>query len=138
MGLTVVDSGVVIGYFEPADAHYETTYRALVEVRGRGDQIVLPASAYAEGIVYPLRQGPEQTETFREFVRGFPMEIVELDEEIAEAAARLRADHGTRLPLPDALVIATAQVIEADTLITTDRGWPDAESLALEGELIVL
>jgi PIN domain nuclease of toxin-antitoxin system len=36
----------------------------------------------------------------------------------------VRATHGTRLRLPDALVVATAMALNADLIITTDRNWP--------------
>lgn len=45
-----------------------------------------------------------------------------LDEEVAVAAARRRARH-PRLRLPDALVLATADVEDADTVLTGDRRW---------------
>jgi hypothetical protein len=38
----------------------------------------------------------------------------------------LRARHGTRLRLPDALVLATALHLAADRAVTTDAGWPRA------------
>ena len=41
---------------------------------------------------------------------------------MAERAARLRSDHRT-LRLPDALVLATADVLGA-TALTCDRSWP--------------
>lgn len=41
---------------------------------------------------------------------------------IAEAASRLRAQHGS-LRLPDALVIATAETLSADALVTADKRW---------------
>jgi hypothetical protein len=37
----------------------------------------------------------------------------------------LRATHGNRLRLPDALVLATAGVLEADRVATTDARWPE-------------
>jgi hypothetical protein len=40
-------------------------------------------------------------------------------------AAELRARHGNRLRLPDALVVATAIVLEADRVVTTEARWPD-------------
>jgi predicted nucleic acid-binding protein len=40
-------------------------------------------------------------------------------------AAQLRAQHGPRLRLPDALVVATALELSADRLLTTDKRWPD-------------
>jgi predicted nucleic acid-binding protein len=44
--------------------------------------------------------------------------------EIVAAAAKLTAQHGTKLRLPDALVVATAGELGAALLLTTDAGWP--------------
>jgi hypothetical protein len=51
--------------------------------------------------------------------------------EIGAAAADLRALFGPSLKLPDALVIATAHVLRADLILTTDQGWP-AVGVAVE------
>ena len=55
---------------------------------------------------------------------------MELDTEIAIRAAVLRARHRP-LRLPDAVVIATATISEADRLITTDRMWPTTKAMKL-------
>jgi predicted nucleic acid-binding protein len=136
VGLAVLDAGVLIGYWDRSDAHHEAARGMLTRSRAAGDDVVIPASALAESLVAAVRQ--DTVDRVRLFLARFPIDVIDLDIDIAEAAARLRAVHRTRLPLPDALVIATAQVIEADTLVTTDRGWPDPEALAFKGELIAL
>lgn len=135
MGLTVIDAGVLIGFLDAADAHHEAARRALADASERGDTIALPASAYAESLVGPTRRGVDAAAALRTFVERFPIQVVLLDESIAEAAAQLRARLGQRLRLPDALVVATAQTLEADTLITTDRRWPRRSSLRFSGQL---
>ena len=50
-----------------------------------------------------------------------PVDTVLLDEEVAVETATLRASLGARLRLPDAMVIATAIILDADRLVTTDR-----------------
>jgi predicted nucleic acid-binding protein len=49
------------------------------------------------------------------------------------SAARLRAQHGRVLRLPDALVLATAAVLGADRVMTTDT---DLEGRGVDVELI--
>ena len=56
---------------------------------------------------------------------------------IAVAAAALRANHAA-LKLPDALVVATASVLGADRLLTTDRGWPTARDLGLNAAIVLV
>jgi predicted nucleic acid-binding protein len=54
------------------------------------------------------------------FVDGLRVEIVPVDRGIARRAAELRAEHGA-LRLPDALVLATAQLRDAQLLTFDDR-----------------
>ena len=51
----------------------------------------------------------------------------------AAAAASLRGAPGPSLRLPDALIVATAIVLDADRIITTDARWP---ALAVRVELL--
>lgn len=136
MALTVVDAGVLIGFMDEADAHHQAARAELTKVRDRGDRVVLPASAFAESLVGPARHGDESVNVVKELVARYPIEVIPLEEQIAEAAARLRGRHGARLRLPDALVVATAQVLEADVLLTTDRGWPSRNAMGLRAEIV--
>jgi hypothetical protein len=74
----------------------------------------------------------------RDVVARLPVVVRELDTETSVVAAGLRAAHGRRLPLPDAVVVATAIRDGAETLVTTDRGWPPADELGYAGRVIVL
>jgi len=138
MGLTVIDAGVLIGFFDESDAHHLGASKELANARQRGDQIAVPASALAESLVSPARDGEPSITAVREFIERLPLAIVELDSHVALVAARLRARHGQKLKLPDALVVATALRHGADVLVTTDRGWPTKRSLGFDGLLIVL
>ena len=138
MGLTVIDAGILIGFFDDSDAHHLGAKRELANGRQRGDQIAVPASALAEALVSPARDGESSIMAIREFINRFPLVVAELDTETAVVAARLRARHGQKLKLPDALVIATAIQHGAGALVTTDRGWPTKSKLGFEGNLIRL
>ena len=138
MGLTIVDAGILIGFFDGSDAHHLGAKRELANARQRGDQIAVPASALAEALVSPARAGESSVAAMREFIKRLPLVVAELDSEIAVVAARLRARHGQKLKLPDALVIATAIQKEANILVTTDRRWPAKSKLGFEGNLIRL
>jgi predicted nucleic acid-binding protein len=61
--------------------------------------------------------------------------VIALDESTARLAAELRARHGGRLELPDALVVATAHALDVDVLVTSDRGWPSRSRLGLRAEV---
>ncbi|MEP7379284.1 MAG: type II toxin-antitoxin system VapC family toxin [Chloroflexota bacterium] len=124
MALTVVDAGVVIAIPDAADAHHGSAVRALREALGSGEILVLPASAYSELLVAPFRHNGQSVAVVDAFVDSIPAAVQPITREIARAAAQLRAQHGSRLRLPDALVIATALELSADRLLTTDRRWP--------------
>lgn len=137
MGVTVLDAGVLIGLLDADDVHHEAARDALGVAFGRHDRLVLPASAFAEVLVGPARRGEHAVSVVREVVDRAPIEIEPLGEEIALAAATLRARHRS-LKLPDALVIATAVHLECDHLITTDRGWPSRAELELPALIVTI
>lgn len=124
MGLTVLDAGVVIAILDASDAHHAAAAEAVTRARERGDALLLPASAYAECLVSPHRRSPEAVAVVDSFVDALPARVEPASRAIASAAAELRARHAGALRLPDALVVATALVLGAERLITTDAGWP--------------
>ena len=124
MGLTVLDAGVIIAILDASDVHHKAAAHALTVARQRGDTLVLPASAYAECLVSPYRRGPEAVAVVDSFVDALPARIEPASRAIASAAAELRGRHAGGLRLPDALVVASAVVLGADRVITTDSGWP--------------
>jgi predicted nucleic acid-binding protein len=120
MGLIVLDAGVVIALLERRDVHHKASRSAVMAARVRGDHFVLPASTYSEIMVGPSRQGPSAVAEVDGIVDALPSAVVSIDRAIALSAARLRALHGRALRLPDALVLATAEVLEAERVMTTD------------------
>ena len=125
MGVIVLDAGVLIGIANDADAHHASARGAVTEARAQGHTLVLPVSAYAEAAVYPHRLGRASVVDFDRFIDSMPVRVEGASQVIGAQAASLRARHGPRLRLPDALVIATAITLGADRLVTTDTRWPD-------------
>lgn len=124
MGLTILDAGVVIAVLDTGDAHHVAGVRALADALDRGDDLVVPVSAYAESLVAPSRRGPTAAALVDRFLDALPARVEPASRTIGFAAAALRSEHGSALRLPDALVIATAMVLEADRVLTTDARWP--------------
>jgi predicted nucleic acid-binding protein len=124
MALTILDAGIIIAILDANDAHHAAAREALTRARSRGDGLSIPASAYAEVLVGPFRLGASAVAKVDEFLAALPARVEPATREIAATAARLRAQHGTKLRLPDALVVATAIELRAALLLTTDAGWP--------------
>jgi predicted nucleic acid-binding protein len=125
MGVTVLDAGVIIAVLDQADAHHGSARAALAAAQTRIDSLVVPASVYAEALVGPFRAGAGLEQVVDQFLDALPATVEPASREIAREAARLRAEYGNRLRLPDAHVIATARVLGADTIVTTDSDWPE-------------
>lgn len=124
MGLIVLDAGPVIAVMDAGDAHHVAAVAALEEAEAAGTRFAMPASAYAEALVTPSRRGGTALVTVDEYLDALSTSIEPITRQIARQAASLRARHGRRLRLPDALVVATAVVLGADRILTTDAGWP--------------
>jgi hypothetical protein len=108
----------VIGALDDADAHHSA---AIQSILSRGDAYLrLPASAYSEALVVPHRTG--RLDDVKLELARLEVDVDPIGSEAAEQAARLRADNPS-LRLPDALVIAHADVVDADELLTTDASW---------------
>lgn len=120
MAMVVVDASVVIGVLDMSDAQHTRCARAVLD---RSDaNWILPVSVLSESLVAASRRGDDAIESTRRLLvdgYGPPRSI---DEPVVVAAARLRAVHRS-LRLPDALVLAIAQVDGADEVLTCDQRW---------------
>ncbi len=128
MALIVLDAGVVIAVLDASDVHHEAARRALSSARTAGVRLVLPASAYAEVMVAPSGRSREAVAKANALIDALPATIEPATREIAATAAALRSRHPGRLRLPDALVVATATVLKANRILTTDSGWPNVRT----------
>lgn len=126
MAVVVLDASVVIALLDARDAHHPAAVAAMGEARQ--ETLVLPASAYAEILVDPWRRGQAAVAIVRRLVADLGIRVEPLTADVAERAARIRADHGS-LRLSDALVLATADALAA-TALTCDRAWPRASRRA--------
>lgn len=124
-GTSVVDTGVLIGLMEAGDAHHAAAEAALRSAEDNRRRLVLAVSSYAELLVHPIRTGEEAVEEVEAMLRRARIDLIPIDAAVARRAAALRARHGSRLRLPDALVVGVAQQIAADEVLTTDARWPD-------------
>ena len=125
--MIILDARVVIGFLSSQDAHHNAA--EAVFVRHREDELVLPASVYAEILVGPFRTGAATVAKVDSFLTDFSIRISSVDAETAKRASFLRSKHQS-LRLPDALVLATADALGASRVLTADQSWPRISSLA--------
>jgi predicted nucleic acid-binding protein len=113
----VLDSSIVIGWFDATDALHARVLASLE--RTRSDERVVPATVYAESLVGPSRRGDEAVRLFDEALGALPARVEPITPTIARRAAALRGRYD-RLRLADALVLATAEELDA-VVLTADR-----------------
>jgi predicted nucleic acid-binding protein len=121
VALTVVDASVVIAFLDSTDRHHGDAVAALDA--HRRSELVLPASVYAEVLVGPYRLEPAAVAKAEQAITELGMRVEPLTAAMARRAAAVRARHPA-LRLPDALVLATGEILDAAAILTADRAWP--------------
>ncbi len=133
MGLTLLDTGVMVGFLDGSDPFHGPSVTAIGEGR-RAGTLAMSAISYAETQVGVIRAGadPGILDTLLE---RFPIALLPIDRAVARRAAEMRAiamaDRRRRQwRMPDALVVATGIVADATTIVTTDARWPELSGAA--------
>lgn len=130
-----LDSSVLIYHLEGLAPYAELT-ETVFSLLAKGEfTAILSTISITELLVKPLAQGNEAAVTICErFLQGLPYTaIIAPSSAIAREAARLRARYGLRTP--DALLLGTALVEEAETFLTNDA---DLKRVDREGIAILL
>jgi predicted nucleic acid-binding protein len=117
---------VLLGLLDPGDAHHPAASNALRSARAAGRRLVIPATVLAEVLVSASRVGPAAVATTEAFVDTIIDSVRDIDREIARSAASYRSRHHF-LRLPDALVVATGLVSDADAVLTADEKWKQVD-----------
>lgn len=119
----LIDSSVVLAYLgggEAGSSRAEELFDAFVAT-GRNPASISTVTV-AEILVRPFRRGPAAVATAEGFLQHFAdIGLVPITYEVAREGARLRA--ATELPMPVALILASAVVAGADLVVTADRSW---------------
>lgn len=116
--VALLDSGVIAGFLDRDDAFHAAAERRLRRLAGRA-HLIVSVITYAE-LLTGAALGHHDTSA----VRGFFSHLIDamhvVDATIAERAAELRGA-SPALRMPDALILATADVHDADLIISGDR-----------------
>lgn len=121
--VALLDSVTVAGFLDRDDAFHAAADARIRELAGR-EQLVVSVITYAE-LLTGAGLGHHDEAAVRGFFADLVDELHEVDRRIAERAAELRTAKPS-LRMPDALILATADVRQADVVITGDRRWADA------------
>ena len=124
MGLIVLDTSVLIALVDASDVHHAAARDFIERARAAGDLFIVPVAAYAEYMVRPFQDDPDKVDFREALIDAIPARVESATREVGREAAAIRARYGRRVPLPDALIIATAVVLGADQVVTADAGWP--------------
>jgi predicted nucleic acid-binding protein len=127
MGTIVLDTSVLIALVDGTDVHHEKAREVIDQGRARGDTFVVPVAAYAEFMVGSFHGDPADPDFRDGLMDAIPAVVAPATRLIGRHAAALRARHGRRMPLPDALIVGTALDLKADRVVTADTGWPELE-----------
>lgn len=124
--LLLVDSAPII-YFLESHPKFGPRFAALFEAHAKGRfRFAVTTITVAEVLMGPFQA--KAAALARRYLSTLDSwQTVNLDKEIAEAAARLRAEF--RLKLADAVQVASARAIGAAALVTHDRDFSRLKSL---------
>jgi len=124
--LILLDSAPII-YFLEDHPKFGPRFHRLFEEHAKGRvRFAVSTITIAEVLAGPLSVGDEAlVRRYRGILESW--QVVALDTEIAESAARIRASF--RLKIADAVQVACALAINADALVTHDRDFSNVRSL---------
>lgn len=116
--LVLLDSAPII-YFLEDHPKLAARFQPLFEEHAKGRiRFAITTITIAEVLAGPLAAGDESlARRYRNTLESW--DVVSLDVDLAESAARVRASH--RLKVADAVQVAGALAVNADALVTHDR-----------------
>lgn len=126
MGLTVLDTGVLVAFLDDSDSFHDASVTAMLAAAE--GEMLLPAVAYSE-LAIGMLVADVGLDFLDDILEGLRIKVGKLEQAAGAAAAVLRA-HSLRdrrrrqWRMPNALVVGEALAHGAETLVTTDAGWP--------------
>lgn len=117
----LLDSGAVAGFLDRDDAFHPAADARIRELAGR-ETLVVSVVTYAE-VLTGAGLGHHEQSAVRGFFGQLIDEVYSVDRAVAERAAELRSQ-APSLKMPDALILATADLHNADLVVTGDDRWP--------------
>jgi predicted nucleic acid-binding protein len=131
----VLDSGAVVAFLDRDDVLHASADAA---IRG----LIVDHRFYASAVTFGevltgARLGRHAEEVIRGFFEELVTEILPIDIAVAERAARLRGDYKSLLRIPEAFVLATADLHpEVEVVLTTKADFKSVRGLSCEVSLL--
>ncbi|MCU0755218.1 MAG: PIN domain-containing protein [Xanthomonadales bacterium] len=128
--LLLVDSAPII-YVLESHRQFAARFEPVFQRHAAGRlRLAVTTVTLVEVMTGPLRAGEEAlARRYRAALESW--QVVDLTADIAESAARLRAQYG--LKLPDAVQLASALAINAAALVTHDRDFSKVRGIPILG-----
>jgi predicted nucleic acid-binding protein len=134
VGLILLDSTVIVGFLDADDALHPTTVTRFKEIVG-SHPLVASVISYAE-VMTGVSLGHHPKEHVEGFFDALVRDLLPVDTPVAARAATLRGKRKS-LPMPDALILATADLQpEIETVLCADGDWPKIKGLSCRVELL--
>ncbi len=115
----VVDSGVLLALWDTSDTRHHAATAALQRHLADGNRLIVPVTTLSQVLVGAYRATPYAVRTIETFIDDLISQVHPADRPVGRAAARLQAAQPT-LPLADALLLATGEVVRAQEILTTN------------------
>ena len=131
-GLTIgLDTAPLIYYVEERTGYLEKVAPVFEALDIGSFRAVISTITLMEVLVVPLRRGDSGLATrYRDILlRSSNVRAIEVNQTVAETAARIRADYNTKPP--DSIHLATAVVAGAQYFLTNDKALPSLPTLQM-------
>jgi len=129
-----LDADAIVGFLDRSHALHSSAVELIGHAAAR-NSLAISAITFAE-VLTGVRLGHHDETLVGGFFADLITVVTPVDEEVAETAARIRAETGLRMP--DSLVLATALVqLDVSALITGDAKLAKAAESELAVQLLV-
>jgi predicted nucleic acid-binding protein len=131
--VALLDSVAVAGFLDRDDAFHTAADARIRDLAGR-ETLIVSVITYAE-LLTGAGLGHHEQSAVRGFFGQLIDEVYSVDRAVAERAAQLRSQTPW-LKMPDALILATADIHHAEFVVTGDDRWPGVD-ISSRVELLV-
>jgi predicted nucleic acid-binding protein len=134
VGLTLLDSTVIVGFLDADDALHEVSAAKIRELL-KERALVASVVSYAE-VMTGVELAHHPRDPVVAFFEALIGELLPVDRAVADRAASIRGRRRT-LRMPDALILATADLHpEIDTVLCADGDWSKVKDLDCRVEML--